>query len=36
MVTNRQDRRFARREPPEGLRPWMGAMNVQGRIYSES
>ena len=26
-MTNRQDRRFARRQPPEGLSPGMGAMN---------
>ena len=25
-MTNRQDRRFARRQPPAGLRPGMGAM----------
>ena len=28
-MTNRQDRRFARRQPPVGLRPGMGAMNTQ-------
>ena len=28
-MTNHQDRRFARRQPPVGLRPRMGAMNAQ-------
>ena len=28
-MTNRQDSRFARRQPPVGLRPGMGAMNAQ-------
>ena len=27
-MTNRQDSRFARRQPPIGLRPGMGAMNA--------
>ena len=31
-MTNRQDRRFARRQPPDGLRPGTGAMSTQKKI----
>ena len=34
-MTNRQDRRFARRKPPVGLRPGKGAMNASSAVCKD-
>ena len=34
-MTNRQDRRFARRQPPVGLRPGMDAMNASSAVCND-